>query len=312
MPKAFISYSYDSPEHKSWIMEFASRLRGDGVETILDRWELEPGDQLPDFMERAVRANDFVLIVCTPGYKVRSDGRLGGVGFEEDIMTAEVLNERNRRKFKPILRSGDWQAAAPTWLKGSLYVDLRGSQYSEEQYAELLTSLLGTRPKPPPVKATSVKAAKAAVPAAADSTFDQSKTFEPISIVGVIEDQVGHPSNDGTPGSALYDVPFRLSRIPPDEWARLFVQNWDRPSRFTSMHRPGIAEVIGDTVILDGTTLDEVERYHRDTLKLALSETNKVYSEYLAREQQRQYTEKERRAEHERAVREAAKKIRFD
>lgn len=45
---------------------------------------------------------------------------------------------------------------------------------------------------------------------------------------------------------------------------------------------------------------------------LALSETNKVYGEYLARERQRQELENKRREEHERVVREAAKKIRFD
>lgn len=236
MPRAFISYSYDSPEHKSWVVEFASRLRGDGVETILDRWELEPGDQLPEFMERAVHENDFVLIVCTHRYKERSDGRVGGVGFEEDIMTAEVLNERNRRKFKPILRSGEWEGATPAWLKGSFYVDLRGNPYSDEQYSELLTSLLGTRPKPPPVKAGSARTAQTAS-IARDSEGDEAKTFEPISIVGVVEDQVGHPRNDGTRGSALYEVPFRLSRTPPYEWAQWFVRNWDQPSRFTSMHR---------------------------------------------------------------------------
>jgi hypothetical protein len=42
----------------------------------LDQWELQPGDQLPAFMERAVRENDYVLIVCTPLYKRRSDERL--------------------------------------------------------------------------------------------------------------------------------------------------------------------------------------------------------------------------------------------
>ena len=34
-----------------------------------------PGDQLPGFMERAVRENDYVLIVCTPTYADRSNRR---------------------------------------------------------------------------------------------------------------------------------------------------------------------------------------------------------------------------------------------
>jgi nucleotide-binding universal stress UspA family protein len=75
-PKAFVSYSWETDEHRDWVRELAARLRGDGVDVTLDRWELQPGDQLPTFMERAVRENDYVLIVCTPHYKRRSNERL--------------------------------------------------------------------------------------------------------------------------------------------------------------------------------------------------------------------------------------------
>src|SRR2546422_9170 len=106
MPGAFISYSWDGEDHTSWVRGLASRLREDGVETTLDQWHVVPGDQLPAFMERAVRESDYVLIVCTPRYKDRSDTRTGGVGYEGDIMTAEALTVRNERKFIPILRQG--------------------------------------------------------------------------------------------------------------------------------------------------------------------------------------------------------------
>ena len=151
-PRAFLSYSYDGPEHRAWVLNLAARLRWHGVEAILDKWELEPGDQLPEFMEKAVRENDFVLIICTPRYRERSDRRIGGVGYEDTIMTGEVLTAGNPRKFIPVLRSGDWQEAAPSWLTGKVYVDLSGEPYSEENYQELLQSLLGTRPKPPTVR----------------------------------------------------------------------------------------------------------------------------------------------------------------
>jgi hypothetical protein len=58
------------------------------------------------------------------------------------------------------------------------------------------------------------------------------------------------------------------------------------------MHRPGIARVSSDRIILDGTTIEEVERYHLETLKLAVSATNEEYEALVARErvleQQRQ------------------------
>ena len=90
----------------------------------------------------------------------------------------------------------------------------------------------------------------------------KAKAFEPIRILGVIAAEVGVPRNDGTAGSGLYKVPFQLSRKPLELWANLFVDAWDRPSKFTSMHRPGIARVEGDRIVLDGTTIEEVEKYH--------------------------------------------------
>lgn len=118
---------------------------------MLDQWHLVPGDHLPKFMEQAVRKNDFVLIICTPRYKRKSDNRSGGAGYEGDIMTGEVLTERNHRKFIPILRKASWRSAAPIWLKAKYYIDLTGEKYSEKSYQNLLTTLLRQNPQAPPV-----------------------------------------------------------------------------------------------------------------------------------------------------------------
>lgn len=151
-PKIFISYTWENPKHKNWVKQLATRLRADGVETVLDQWELTPGDQLSIFMERSIRTSDFVLIICTPKYKDKSDGRTGGVGYEGDIMTAEVATGTERRKFIPLLRRNSWVNAAPSWLRGSYYIDLRGNPYSEENYIDLLNTLLDRREKAPTVE----------------------------------------------------------------------------------------------------------------------------------------------------------------
>jgi TIR domain/Effector-associated domain 8 len=150
-PKAFVSYAWGDDAHSLWVKEFATRLRRDGVDVTLDRWHAAPGDQIPAFMERAVRDNDFVIVVCTPRYKARSDVRTGGVGYEGDIMTAEVFTGANQQKFIPILRSGKWSDAAPSWLLGRVYIDLSGDPYSEPKYEDLLRSLHGAREAAPPL-----------------------------------------------------------------------------------------------------------------------------------------------------------------
>jgi hypothetical protein len=145
-PIVFISYSWDSVNHRKWVSDFASRLKGEGIRIILDYWDAVPGDQLPVFMERAVRDSDFVLCVCTPKYKKKSDGRGGGVGYEGDIMTAEAFVKGNIRKFIPVLRDGKWEDAAPSWLLGKYYIDLRNDSNFNFNYKDLLAALCG-KPK---------------------------------------------------------------------------------------------------------------------------------------------------------------------
>ncbi len=44
--QVFISYSHDNDEHKSWVMQVATRLRHNGVDVILDQWNLKLGQDL--------------------------------------------------------------------------------------------------------------------------------------------------------------------------------------------------------------------------------------------------------------------------
>jgi transcriptional regulator with XRE-family HTH domain len=150
-PRAFISYSWESRDHKSWVKELSMRLRLDGVELILDQWELQPGDQLTEFMEKSVRTSDSVLIVCTPAYKAKSNNRAGGVGYEGSVITAELFTGTSRRKFIPLHRKGEWKDAAPSWLLGSFYLDFRGDNGLEESYLDLLKTLHARREVAPPV-----------------------------------------------------------------------------------------------------------------------------------------------------------------
>lgn len=307
---AFISYSWDDDAHRQWVRSLAGRLRSDGVDVTLDHWHTVPGDQLPEFMERAIRENDFVIIVCTPRYKARSDTREGGVGYEGDIMTAEVMTRRNDRKFIPVLRTGTWSQAAPSWLAGKYYIDLSGDPYSERQYRDLVCTLLRIREEPPPLGKPMALLGK--TQPAGHPHPKTPREFEDIRITRVVVEGVTEPRNDGTRGSALYSIPFALSQRVPAEWAEMFVDNWNRPPRFTTMHRPGIARVSDSVVTLNGTTIDEVERYHRDTLQLAVEETNRQYREWRRRRDAQLERENALRDQHRRQVDEVSRRIRFD
>ena len=285
-PSAFISYSWDNDDHKGWVRVLAERLRADGVDVTLDRWSAVPGDQLPAFMEQAIRQNQFCVIVCTPRYKTRSDAREGGVGYEGDIMTAEVITKQNDRMFIPVLRTGQWSEAAPSWLAGKYYINLSGDPHAERDYEDLVRTLLGIREVAPPLgkPMATVGSKSSASPTKAPGV--PASGFEDIVITRVIVEDITVPRDDGTEASALYAIPFALSRRPPSEWSELFIASWDRPPQWSSMHRPGIARVNGSTVTLDGTTIERVERYHRDTLQLAIAEANRLYREWKDQREQ--------------------------
>jgi hypothetical protein len=42
-PRVFISYSWTDPEHEQFVLDLATTLRGHGVDAMLDKWDLKPG-----------------------------------------------------------------------------------------------------------------------------------------------------------------------------------------------------------------------------------------------------------------------------
>ena len=129
--------------------------------------------------------------------------------------------------------------------------------------------------------------------------------------MGSIKNEVTLPKNDGTRGSALYRIHFRLSSKPTSTWSELFLRNWNYPPSFTSMHRPGIARVESDKIILDGTTIEEVKQYHRDTLILCVEKTNEEEKQIRRREEQLKRKKQEEIENHYRNINDISKDIRF-
>ncbi|RLD02734.1 MAG: hypothetical protein DRI32_08420 [Chloroflexi bacterium] len=150
-PKVFISYAWEE-DTKNWTREFAARLRSDGVDTILDQWHVIPGDSLPEFMEKSVSESDFVLVICTPAYKRKSESEHpSGVVYEKGVITGELFVKRNQRKFIPILQKGKWGNAAPSWILAKTYIDLSDDPYSKNNYMDLLRTLYSEREFAPPL-----------------------------------------------------------------------------------------------------------------------------------------------------------------
>ena len=140
-PRVFISYSHDTPAHKKWVGEVATKLVDKGVDVILDQWDLGFGDDVPKFMERAVNEADRVLMICTEAYVRKADDGKGGVGYEAMIVTGELVKDLGTAKFIPIVRQSGEPKIRPRCVGTRLYVDLSDVANFEENFDLLLRKI---------------------------------------------------------------------------------------------------------------------------------------------------------------------------
>lgn len=140
IPKAFVSYSHDSQEHKKWVLEFATRLRNNGVDAILDQWDMKPGDDLPHFMERGLVAASRILVVCTDEYVRKANAGAGGVGYEKMILTADMLKNIESSRVIPLIRQSGTRNV-PTFLSSKLFLDFSRPDQFEFSFDELIRTL---------------------------------------------------------------------------------------------------------------------------------------------------------------------------
>ena len=306
-PKVFISYSWEDDQHKSWVKELADTLLNDGIDVSLDQYDLTLGDRLPHFMEQQITNADYVLIICTPTYKAKADARKGGVGYEGHIISGELFSRHNEKKFIPVIRKGDRITSIPIFLEGKLGVDLSEQHSYDDNYKDLVTTIFGGKRKPPIGKRPDYVGNQVPAYRVSQSSNDEG----PIRILGIITDEVTMPRLDGTRGSALYKIPFRLSKRPSHLWVELFVQEWNDPPRFTTMHRRGITSVFGDKIILDGTTIEEVRDYHRETLLLCVEEANKKEAKLLEEQKHQGERKAAQINDHNRTVLSIAEDLKF-
>ena len=141
VPKVFISYSHDSPDHKRWVSELATKLMENGIDIIFDQWDLGLGDDVPKFMEKSVTEADRVLMICTDRYVHKADEGSGGVGYEAMVVTGELVKNLGTSKFIPIIRQGSDRHLLPKSVSTRLFVNLSEGQNIDEQFDYLLREL---------------------------------------------------------------------------------------------------------------------------------------------------------------------------
>ena len=146
-PEVFISYRHESEEHREWVRKLAEDLRQNGINALLDQWELHLGDSIGDFGSSAIFRAKAMLFVITPASvtAVEADERTRSVvKFEFQLANARRYRDGNFRIIG-ILRSGE---RPPNHLADTLYLDFRQKDDYAVQVLRLIKDLLGESDRP--------------------------------------------------------------------------------------------------------------------------------------------------------------------
>ncbi|WP_317229246.1 toll/interleukin-1 receptor domain-containing protein [Clavibacter sp. MX14-G9D] len=288
----FISYQHADKRLAAGLQDGLEKL---GYFVWRDEGELLVGDSIVARVSAALDQIDFVVALISKN-SVTSPWCQKEVSL---AMTGEIA--QSGVKVLPVRID---QVEMPASLKDKLYVDVHGQDVN--QATERLASSIKRHLAP----ARAIPSRRLHSPSRLRS-IDGEPADAPIRVTGVDEKGLGRPRNDGTRGSALYLVPLRLSRQPSRNWATYFVRTWNG-SLFSTMHRPGIASVSGDRILLDGTTVEEVAQLHLDTVREVVMEANEWERKAQAAEQREQQRQANAEAEHQDRIRVALDGMKFD
>ena len=145
--KAFISHSsIDKP----FVERLATDLRTrEGIDAWLDKWEILPGDRIPDKLEEGLANAGILVLVLSPD-SVNSQW----VSYEKDAWLIAQVEEEKRAKLEsrtpsrrliPVLYK---DCEKPFFLQSFLHVSINDDNY-EEGFQELIRGMRGESGKPP-------------------------------------------------------------------------------------------------------------------------------------------------------------------
>jgi tetratricopeptide (TPR) repeat protein len=148
MPKVFISYSHDSPEHSERVLSLAWALRGNGIDVELDQFH---GEEITDWPrwcneQTSRECSDFVVCICTLEYRRRIEGKVlpekgKGAYWEGGLLDDDIYDAKGNRRLIPILFDDEPDTSIPRFLRGWPFCRLHEFTLSDTGYEHLLRIL---------------------------------------------------------------------------------------------------------------------------------------------------------------------------
>jgi len=136
-PRVFVSHA--SEDKSKFVEEFAKKLRMDGIDAWLDKWEMKPGDSLVDkiFEEGIKNANAIIIVL--------SKISVQKPWVKEEMNAGFVKRIKEKTKLIPIVIE---DCEIPESLKSTVWIRINDLSNYAKEYDEIKMSILGTTDKP--------------------------------------------------------------------------------------------------------------------------------------------------------------------
>lgn len=137
-PKVFISHA--SEDKDRFVIDFATKLRSNGVDAWVDQWELNVGDNLVDkiFEHGIQKASVFIVVISK--YSIVKPW------VKEELNAAFIKRIETNAKILPIVI--DSEIEVPEILKNTVWEKINNLTNYEDNLKNILASIFGIYEKP--------------------------------------------------------------------------------------------------------------------------------------------------------------------
>lgn len=136
-PKVFVSHA--SEDKGRFVTDFATKLRENGVDAWLDKWEMLPGDSLVDkIFEEGLKEAQAVIIVLS-NYSIKKP-------WVHEELNASIVSKLSKgTKVIPIVLDN---CEVPQSLTSTLWEPILDLKNYEQNFKRVLSSIFGATDKP--------------------------------------------------------------------------------------------------------------------------------------------------------------------
>ncbi|MCH2088068.1 MAG: toll/interleukin-1 receptor domain-containing protein [Pseudoalteromonas sp.] len=136
-PKVFVSHASEDKER--FVIDFSTKLRENGVDAWLDKWEMLPGDSLVDkIFEEGLKEAQAVIIVLS-NYSIKKP-------WVREELNASIVSKLSKgTKIIPIVLD---DCEVPQSLTSTLWEPIPDLENYDQNFKRVLSSIFGATDKP--------------------------------------------------------------------------------------------------------------------------------------------------------------------